>query len=195
MFKLIVFISGNGTNLEAIMNCCETGVLNAEVGLVVSNKLNAYGLQRATNHNVKNIALPYDKKKYTKRQEYDCMLANTIDGYDYDLIILAGWMHIFTNEFLNNVKSLVINLHPALPGKFLGKDAIGMAWKAFQRGEITKTGMMVHHVIEKIDAGNVIDTFEVSIKPNDTENILQERVRYYEKFLLISSIDKVLSEL
>lgn len=194
MFKLIVFASGNGSNLEAIIESCNNGILDAKVELVVSNKSDAYALTRASKHNIKSVLLPYIKNKYESRSMYDEELANYINQYKYDLIILVGWMHILSNSFLLNVKSPVINLHPSLPGEFIGMHAIEQAFDAFKRGEITRTGSMVHHVIEDLDAGKVISTVEILIRKNETIESLTKKFQYYEKSLLISAIDKVLTQ-
>ncbi len=195
MQNIIVLISGNGTNLEAILNSCHNKILNAKVRLVISNRKDAFGLIRAANYEVDNLYLTYDKNRYLKREDYDIDLISVINEHEYDLIVLAGWMHILSKEFLSRVRAPIINLHPALPGKFPGKDAIGQAWEAFHQGLIRKTGIMVHHVVEEIDAGAVINTHDVSITKNDTFESLKSRITYYEKPLLISSIEKVLYSL
>jgi len=195
MFKLIVFVSGNGSNLEAIIESCKLGILDASVEVVVCNRHDAYALERANKHGIRSVVMQYTKDKYPVRAEYDESLAEFINQYKYDLIILAGWMHIMSKSFLSNVKSPVINLHPALPGQFVGMHAVERAFEAAQRGEITKTGSMVHYVIEELDAGKVISTIEIPIRKNETLETLKNKFQYYEKFMLISAIDKLLSEM
>jgi phosphoribosylaminoimidazole-succinocarboxamide synthase len=195
MFKLIVFVSGNGSNLEAIIESCKLGILDATVEMVVSNRHDAYALERAKKHGIRSFVMQYSKEIYPVRAEYDERLAEFVNQYKYDLIILAGWMHIMSKSFLSNIKSPVINLHPALPGQFVGMHAIERAFEAAQRGEITKTGSMVHYVIEELDAGKVISTVEIPIRKNETLETLKNKFQYYEKFLLISSIDKLLSDM
>ena len=192
MFKIIVFVSGEGTNLEAIIKSCILGILDATVQLVVSNKPDTYAIQRATNHNINSLIVLFDIDKYRSRKIYDANIAKMINNEQYDLIVLTGWMHIFTGEFLNNIKSPIINLHPALPGEFPGLKPIERALEAYKKGDIKKTGIMVHHVIEKLDAGETIDTFDIIIRDNDTIDTLKHKFKYYEKFLLVSSIEKVL---
>jgi phosphoribosylaminoimidazole-succinocarboxamide synthase len=191
--KLLVFISGEGTNLQAIIDAIQSNIIDASIVGVVSNRRNAYGLTRAQEHNIPTYYKPFLANKISRTQ-YDQELADFVSQIDHDLIVLAGWMHIFSNDFLSNLSRPIINLHPALPGKFAGKDAIGDAFRAFQRGETKKTGIMVHHVIEEIDAGAVIGTIDVPIFANDTEDKLRQRIRYFEKPLLLESINKVLSE-
>ena len=190
-YKLLVFISGEGTNLQAIIDACANRIINAEIVAVISNKNNAYGLERAKISNIKSYYIPYITDKIS-RNNYDYQLAKFINKIDFDLIILAGWMHILGSNFLSNIKQPIINLHPALPGQFPGKDAIKYAFDAFKLGKVNKTGIMVHKVVEEIDAGEVIETLKIPILTDDTEDILRQRIRYYEKFILIHSIQKIL---
>ncbi len=192
--KLLVFVSGSGTNLQAIIDACQTKVLAAQVVHVISNKKSAFGLERATKHNISTSYYPYISDKMS-RDEYDLNLYQHVATLDYDMIVLAGWMHVFGPQFLSNIKKPIINLHPALPGQFPGNDGIGDAYSAFKLGKCTKTGAMVHYVVEEVDAGAIIDTCEVPILENDTEDDLRNRVRYYEKPLLIHAIQKELVKL
>jgi phosphoribosylaminoimidazole-succinocarboxamide synthase len=192
--KLIIFISGEGTNLQAIIDSVNTKVLNAEITCVISNKKNANGLNRALKANIATKVFEF-KRKSESKQQYEQRILEFLSEYDYNLIVLAGFMYVFTNYFLSRTVN-VVNLHPALPGMFPGKNAIGQAWEAYQKKKndrgVHGTGVMVHDVIEEIDAGKVIGVQKVPIYPNDTLQSLQERVRYYEKPLLISSIAKKL---
>ncbi len=192
IYKLLVFISGEGTNLEAIIDACEHQILNASVVAVLSNKKTAFGLIRAKNHNINTHYRPYLRTKIN-RDDYDRSLANYINKIDYDLIILAGWMHVLGHEFLSNICKSVINLHPALPGQFPGIDAIKYAYDEFKLNKIKMTGIMVHHVVEEIDAGEVIETMNIPILENDTEDSLRKRIRYFEKSLFIYALLKELN--
>lgn len=190
MFKIIVFVSGSGTNLQTIIDCCKSGVLNASVIHVVSNKSGAYALERAKEHSIPTSCFEY--KRGNNRSLYDKNLAEHINSIGHDLIVLAGWMHILGSEFLKRIKSQIINLHPALPGEFPGKDAIKHAYNAFKRGDIKRTGIMIHNVVEEIDAGKVIEVSEVPIYPVDSYENLESRVRFYEKYALIRGIEKII---
>lgn len=187
--ELIIFISGNGSNLQAIIDACEDGTLNANIKCVVSNKSNAYGLERALKHNIRTELYMWNREH--NRNIYDWTLAKRINEIGCDLIVLAGWMHLLGSEFLNNIKCPIINLHPALPGQFPGKDAIKQAWEAYKQGRIKSTGLMIHHVIEEMDAGEVIETCEIPINSWDTFDDLNERVRHHEKPTLIKAIQKL----
>src|SRR6185436_20313180 len=140
--RLVVLISGNGSNLQAILDACNSGELDAKVISVISNKSGAYGLVRAKNAGVE--AIYFVKHENESRNEYDARLAELVVTNKPDYVILAGWMRIFTSSFLNQFPNHVVNLHPALPGMFPGTHAIERAFEAYQRGEIEHTGVMIH---------------------------------------------------
>tara|TARA_B100001123_G_C15304856_1_gene1022282 strand:+ start:125 stop:2089 length:1965 start_codon:yes stop_codon:yes gene_type:complete len=188
---LIVFISGNGSNLQAIIDSIHNKIVqNIQISLVVCNNKNAYGLKRATEAGIPTYVDEFDKENET-RATYDDRLLQVVNDYSPTMIVLAGWMHIFTKTFLNNPYRM-INLHPALPGTFPGKNAIEDAFEAFQKGNICETGVMVHEVVEEIDAGKVIDSIKVPIYKTDTLDTLRTRIQYYEKSLLLQCITNVL---
>jgi formyltetrahydrofolate-dependent phosphoribosylglycinamide formyltransferase len=194
MKNIIVLISGNGSNLEAIINACKNNKINAKIDLVISNKDNAYGLVRANNNNILNIVVKYNRK-IESRTAYELRLINEIEKNtnNIDLVILAGWMLLLTPVFINKFNNKIINLHPALPGKFPGINAIERAFISYKKNLIKHTGVMVHYVIEEVDAGEVIDTINVIIEPTDTLESLTEKVHYNEKKVLISAIQKIIN--
>ena len=132
--RVIIFGSGTGTNFQAILNEVYNGKLNIKIEALVCNKSNAPIIDKAKNKNIPVIIEPYSSKRIT-REEYYSILKEKIVPYSPDLIILAGWMLIITPEFLRCFPNM-INLHPALPGKFAGKDGIGDAYRAFQKRKI-----------------------------------------------------------
>ncbi len=128
------------------------------------------------------------------RRRYDADLAELVAGADPDLLVLAGWMHLLSSDFLGRFPNRVINLHPALPGEFPGSDAIGDAWEAYTAGRISRTGVMVHHVPDEgVDSGPVIATMEVPIGPGDTLEALRRRIRAVEHELIVRAIAKSLA--
>ena len=133
--RLVVLISGNGSNLQAILDACTNGTLNARVAAVFSNKADAFGLQRAAAAGVP--ALVHQKLRDMERAVYDARLAEAVASYSTDWVVLAGWMRILSSAFLDRFPGRVINLHPALPGMFPGTHAIERAYQAYQAGEIT----------------------------------------------------------
>jgi formyltetrahydrofolate-dependent phosphoribosylglycinamide formyltransferase len=191
--RLVVLISGNGSNLQAILDACASGELEAEVVSVISNKADAYGLTRARNAGVE--AIYFAKQENESRQEYDARLANLVITKQPDYIVLAGWMRILSSSFLSSFPSRVINLHPALPRTFPGTHAIERAFEAYQRGEIDHTGVMVHLVPDEgVDNGPVLATEIVSINKEDTLETLEARVHQTEHVLLVNTLKKILEE-
>lgn len=186
--RLVVLISGNGSNLQAIIDSCGNDVIpNTEIVGVISNKQDAKGIDRAKQVDIPTFVVPLHKGE--KRTEYDARLAVLVKNLTPSLIVLAGWMRILTKNFLGEFNDgQVINLHPALPGQFPGADGIGDAFKAFLRGEITETGLMVHEVVEQIDAGRVLVTEKISIEPTDTLDTLREKVQSREKYAIVTAI-------
>lgn len=182
--SIIVLISGNGTNLQAIID------VHIPITEVISNRSKAGGLVRAEKHGIPTSIHPWNRKE--ARVLYDLRLAQYINGLQADLVVLAGWMHIFTKEFLKTLNKPIINLHPALPDTFKGADAIGMAWEAYQKGLCKETGAMVHYVVPEIDSGEVIATEKVEIEDGDTLEMLRVKVQKIEKPLLIRAIKHIL---
>jgi formyltetrahydrofolate-dependent phosphoribosylglycinamide formyltransferase len=192
--RLVVLISGYGSNLQAILDACRRGELPARVVAVISNKADAFGLQRAIDAGVPAIPLPFYKDLHLDRAGYDEVLAEVIEQYQPDLIVCAGWMRILSPAFVRRFAGKIINLHPALPGMFPGTHSIEAAYQAFQRGEIEHTGVMVHYVDEGVDTGPVIATRNVPIYPNDTLKDLEQRVHEAEHQLLVAAIRGVIGE-
>ncbi len=194
--RLVVLISGSGTNLQAILDACAEGRLPAEVVLVVSNRKAAYGLVRAERAGVPTLYFPLKPYRDAglSREQYDADLAERVAAYKPDLIVLAGWMHILSPAFLDRFPNRVINLHPALPGMFPGTHAIERAFEAFRRGEITHSGCMVHYAVPEVDAGPVIVQAEVPINDTDTLETFEERMHTTEHRLIVEAIAHVLEE-
>ena len=185
--RLVVLLSGNGTNLQAILDACASGKVNAKVAAVVSDKADAYGLVRAHNAGIQAIHLPTLASE--SRRDYDARLAEMILTYVPHYVVLAGWMRILTSAFLNHFPNRVVNLHPALPGAFPGTHAIRRAFEAYQRGEIQHTGIMVHLVPDEgVDNGPVLATEIVPIRRDDTLESLEARVHEKEHDLLVSML-------
>ncbi len=192
--RLVVLISGNGSNLQAILDTCANGELPASVVSVISNKAEAHGLIRAKNAGVEAIHFP--KLENESRQDYDTRLSNYITTKLPDYIILAGWMRILSSSFLSSFPNRVINLHPALPDAFPGTHAIERAYQAYQRGDIKHTGIMVHLVPnEGVDNGPVLATEIIPIHPDDTLESLETRVHQAEHTLLVSTLKNILQEI
>ena len=190
--RLVVLISGSGTNLQAILDACASGALPAQVAAVVSNKREAFGLERARRAGVPAIARPRPKEQ--DRRAYDGELADLVASHQPDWIILAGWMRILSSNFLDRFPGRVINLHPALPGTFPGTHAIERAFDAHQKGEIRNTGVMVHLVPDEgVDCGPVLLQEEVPIREDDTLESLEARIHAVEHRLLVAAIKNAIA--
>ena len=191
--RLVVLISGNGSNLQAILDACKSGELDAKVVCVISNKADAYGLVRAKNAGVEAIYFP--RQKTESRQEYDARLANCVSTFLPNYVILAGWMRILSASFLSLFPNRVINLHPALPGKFPGTHAIERAFEAYQRHEIKHTGVMVHLVPDEgVDSGPVLGKQEIYFQPGESLDQFEARVHEVEHKLLVTTLKNLLEE-
>lgn len=190
--RLVVLISGNGSNLQALIDACEAGYLPAEVVGVISNRPEAYGVQRAERHHIPvMIQLP----RGLSRAGYDAQLSQCVAHFEPDWVILAGWMRLLSMAFLRHFPGRVINLHPALPGQFPGTHAVERAFDAAQRGEIEQTGVMVHLVPDEgVDNGPVLASQMVPILPGDSLETLVERVHMTERQLLVETIRGLVKE-
>ncbi len=188
--NLVVLVSGSGTNLQAILDACASGELTARVAAVISNKPDAFGLERARRAHVPAIARP--QPNLQDRHGYDSELADLAAAYQPDWVVLAGWMRILSSAFLDRFPNRVINLHPALPGMFPGTHAIERAYEAYRHGEIDRTGVMVHLVPDEgVDCGPVLVHQVVPIQPNDTLEMLEGRIHQVEHRLLVETLKKL----
>ena len=193
--RVVIMISGSGTNLQALLDAIETGRLTAQAVLVVSNKKEAYGLTRAAQAGIPTLYFPLTpfRQAQDSRAAYDRALAAQIQSYQPDLIVLAGWMRILTPHFLDQFPGKVINLHPALPGQFAGTQAIERAFAAFQAAEIRHSGCMVHYVIPEVDAGPVLAQATVPLYATDTLTDFATRMHTAEHELIVEATRKALS--
>ncbi|MGD0006799.1 MAG: phosphoribosylglycinamide formyltransferase [Anaerolineaceae bacterium] len=185
--SLAVLISGFGSNLQAILDAARLGILPARVCAVVSNKADAYGLERARLAGLPAIAHVY--KKGQERIEYDRLLGDIVISYQPDWVVLAGWMRILSPAFLGRFPNRVVNLHPALQGMFPGTHAIERALEAYHAGQIEHTGVMVHLVPDEgVDNGPLLNQRIVPIFPEDTVETLETRVHKVEHTLLVETL-------
>lgn len=191
--KTVVFISGTGTNLQALIDSVKSEVLPLDIQLVVSNNNECEGNERAKNNGIPLKIAEWNTDQ--KREHYDTVLSTFVrEKYNPDLVILAGWDHILTDNFIQTFPWL-INLHPALPKTFIGMNCIRKAYDAFKEGKCDKTGTMCHRVIKQLDAGEVLAYQTVPILQTDTYEDLEVRVKSYEKLVLVSGIQKCLNQI
>jgi len=188
--RLVVLASGNGSNLQAVLDACASCVLNARVAAVLSDRLDAPALDRARAAGIQAIALPVVAGQ--SRRDYDTALADLVLACQPDYVLLLGWMRLLSNAFLERFSGTVINLHPALPGTFPGTHAIERALAAFRAGAIRYTGVMTHFVPDEgVDSGPVIRIAKVPIRASDTFEDLETRVHDAEHRIIIETIESL----
>lgn len=191
--RLVVLVSGNGSNLQAILDACRSGALPAQVAAVISNKSDAYGLERARLAGLPALALL--KRKELDRHDYDCMLAEQVAAFQPDWVVLAGWLRLLSLEFLRRFAGRVVNIHPALPGAFPGLDAIERAFAAWQRGEIDHSGVMIHLVPDEgVDSGPVLAQERVDFLPGDTLESFAQRMHALEHRLYVETLHRLITQ-
>lgn len=201
--KLTVLISGTGSNLQALIDACNSPTLpNAEIIRVVSDRKDAYGLKRAQDVGISTTyhgIIPY-KKKYPSdsktvpssdqaRIEYDKDLAEIVIADKPDIVVCAGFMRILTTAFLDPLEAAgiaVINLHPSLHGDLIGAHCIERAFEEYKEGKRTKTGVMIHYVIAEVDMGEPILQHEVDIQGCADVDELRGRVQSCEHGLIVA---------
>ncbi len=189
--RLVVLASGNGSNLQAILDAVTEGRLDAEVVAVVSNDHEAFALQRAAAAGVETVVLPHEGRD---RADYDTELAYTVATFGPDLVVLAGWNRLLTSAFVSH--HITINLHPAKPGAFPGLGAIERAYDGWRAGRVDHGGVMVHYVPDEgVDDGPVIAWEPVPFEPGDTLEAFEARVHRVEHRLLVESIATALDTL
>ncbi|MGF7480838.1 phosphoribosylglycinamide formyltransferase [Providencia sp. SP181] len=174
MKKIVVLISGSGSNLQSIIEGCQSGTIKGRIVAVVSNQNTAYGLVRAQQAGIPAACL--DAKAYSNRQAYDAALLALIEQYQPDLVVLAGFMRILSPDFVTHFTGKLLNIHPSLLPKYPG---LHTHRKALENGD-KEHGTSVHFVTEELDGGPVILQAKVPIFPEDTEADLIERVKTQE---------------
>jgi phosphoribosylglycinamide formyltransferase-1 len=195
--RIAVLVSGTGSNLQTLIDAVESQQLvGVEIVLVISNKANAQGLQRALKHKLPTAYIPWEKK----REEAEDRISALIHLFQADLIVLAGWMRIFSANFTAQFPQRIINLHPALlPNNgeetYTTSDGtiipalrgLNVVEQALEAG-LKVTGSTIHYVIPAVDAGPVIGNAEVAIEPTDTADTLHEKIKIQEHLLIIEAV-------
>ena len=184
MFKIAVLISGNGSNLEALIDACKRNVINGSVDIIISNNPDAYGIQRAKNHSINYKII--DNKKYKTREDFDQALVQVLKNSNPNLIVLAGFMRILTPIMIKAFKNKIINIHPSLLPKYPGLDTHNQVIK---NGD-TKHGVTIHYVNEVLDGGEIIAQGEMSVSVNETLDVLKARIHAIEHVMLPIVVSK-----
>lgn len=174
MKNIVVLISGNGSNLQALIDACKNRRLKGKIVAVFSNNAEAYGLERAQNANIPTCVL--NPEDFADRAAFDAALANEIEQYEPALMILAGYMRILSPEFVAQFAGKMLNIHPSLLPKYPG---LHTHRKALENGD-REHGTSVHFVTDELDGGPLILQAKVPVFSDDTEESLSERVKTHE---------------
>ncbi|CDH45136.1 phosphoribosylglycinamide formyltransferase [Candidatus Contendibacter odensensis] len=180
--RLVVLISGRGSNLQAILDQAAGGTLPVEVAAVISNRPGVYGLERARQAGVP--ALELDHQDFADRPSFEAALIERIDDYQPDLVILAGFMRVLTAGFTEHYRGRLLNIHPSLLPKFRG---LHTHERAIAAGE-TEHGASIHFVTAELDGGPVIVQARVPVLPTDDPDTLAARVLEQEHRLYPQAI-------
>ncbi len=190
--KVCVLVSGGGTNLQAIIDACKTGVINsAEVSVVVASNPSAYALERAKNNGIPTEVV--HKKAMPSQETFEQAIIDIIEKYEIDFIVLAGFMCILSENFTKRYPEKIINVHPSLIPSFCGKGFYGLkVHEAALSYGVKVTGATVHFVNEIPDGGRIIMQKAVYIEDGDTPEILQKRVMENAEWIILpQSVEKV----
>ncbi|MCS6839205.1 MAG: phosphoribosylglycinamide formyltransferase [Roseiflexus sp.] len=204
-YRVAVFVSGSGSNLQALLDAQQTGDLgNAEIVLVVSDRADAYGLQRALNHGVAAAFVPLRRPRDPAvRAEWEHRLADVTAAFTPDLIVLAGFMRVLSPVFLDRFPNRIINQHPALlpdDGGDTFTTSQGIVIPVLRGAHVVAdalrlglpiTGCTIHRVTPAVDDGPVLARAEVPILPGDTEETLHERIKQVEHRLIVEVVARL----
>ena len=184
MFKIAVLISGNGSNLEALIDACKKNVINGSIDIVISNNPDAYGIQRAKNHSINYKII--DNNRFETREDFDKALVEELNDSNPDLIVLAGFMRILTSVMTEAFRNKIINIHPSLLPKYPGLDTHNSVIK---NGDL-KHGITIHFVNEVLDGGQIIAQGEISVNNDETLEELKTRIHAIEHVMLPIVVSK-----
>ena len=194
--RIAVLVSGGGTNLQALIDAQNSGIIKSgEIVLVVSNKKSAYALERAANAGIEAAA--FTRKECGGQDGFEAKLTELLESHDIDLIVLAGFLTILSNDFVARYDHRIINIHPSLIPAFCGDGFYGIIphQAALKRG-VKVTGATVHFVNEIADGGEIIEQKVVYVEDGDTPEILQKRVMEQAEWkILPAAVEKVCSRI
>ncbi len=188
MIALGVLVSGNGTNLQAILDAIAAERLGGEVRVVLSNKANAPALERARNAGVPAVTLA--ASDFPDREAFDQAAVDALKAHGVEWVVLAGYMRLVTPRFLDAFPMRVINVHPALLPAFPGLDAVGQAL----RHGVRVSGCTVHLVDTGMDTGPILAQSAVAVRPGDDEDRLAARIHAEEHHLLPAVLARISAE-
>ncbi len=194
--NIAVLVSGGGTNLQALIDAQNSGIINSgEITLVIANNPNAYALERAKKTGIKTAV--FTKKECGSQEAFELAIKNALTENNIDIIVLAGFMAILSESFTSAYPKRIINVHPSLIPSFCGKGFYGLrVHEAALEYGVKVTGATVHFVNEVPDGGEIIMQKAVDILPDDTAESLQKRVMETAEWIILpQSVEKVSKEL
>ena len=195
MLRVVVLVSGGGTNLQAIMDAVDNGTnTNTEILGVISNNKNAYALERAAKRGIQSVCV--SPKDYATRAEFNDALLATVDGFEADLLVLAGFLVVIPEQMIEKYRNRIINVHPSLIPSFCGTGFYGLKVHeaALEKG-VKVVGATVHFVDEGTDTGAIILQKAVAVEKGDTPEILQRRVMEQAEWLILpQAIDLIAND-
>lgn len=180
--KIAVLVSGNGSNLQALIDATRSGSLDAEIVLVLSNKADAFALERAARAGISSVCLPH--RQFASREAFDAAVVSELQQRNVAWVVFAGFMRLVTPVLLDAFPERIINLHPSLLPAFPGTDAIGQALNYGVR----ITGCTVHLVTAEMDSGPILGQTALEVAPNDTVETLSARIHAAEHSLLVRCV-------
>lgn len=181
--KIGVLISGSGTNLQSLIDNVESGSIKGVISLVISNKKDVYGLERAKKHNIHAVYL--NSKDYENFDKYNDALIEELKNHGVELVVLAGYLKILTSKFIEEYRNRIINIHPSLIPSFSGKGYYGIkVHEAVIDYGVKISGATVHFVDEGADTGPIIIQEAVEVKSDDTAVTLQQKILQIEHKIL-----------
>lgn len=191
MKRMAVLASGNGTNLQAIIDAVAAGKILGEVGLVISDRKSAYALVRAEQSGIPRIAMPRTREN---RESYFTGIKDAIESAGCDFIVLAGFMKILPDDFVEHFRNRIINIHPALLPSFGGRGYYGRhVHEAVLESGARITGCTVHFVSSEVDGGPIIEQISMPVMDNDTPDTLAERIHGIEHEALVFAASLLMS--
>ncbi|NLN53192.1 MAG: phosphoribosylglycinamide formyltransferase [Firmicutes bacterium] len=183
MKRIAVLASGSGTNLQAIIDAVDDGTITgAQVTLVISDREDAFALERARNHNIPTMF--FNRKNYAGREEFDGAIIAALQAQQIDLVILAGYMRLITPDFVAAFPQRILNIHPSLLPAFPGTQGVA---DALAYG-VKVTGCTVHFVDEGMDTGPIILQEAIPVNDHDTRETLHQRIQVLEHKLYPQAI-------
>ena len=194
MLRIGVLVSGGGTNLQAIIDSIKNGVIdNVEIACVISSRSSAYALQRAKENHIKTYVIP--RKNFSDQLTYDTALIEALDGSSVELVVLAGFMVMLGERFVENYKNRIINIHPSLIPAFCGKGFYGIIphREALSYG-VKISGATVHFVDTEYDNGPIIIQKAIDIDGIDNEDELQKTIMEKCEWEILPKAIKLISE-